>query len=42
MAFEELLYDLEKRRRKALLMGGPEKLKKRRAQGYLNARQRRA
>jgi methylmalonyl-CoA decarboxylase subunit alpha len=40
MAFDDLLKDLERRRAKALGMGGPEKLAKRRAEGHLNARER--
>ncbi|MCW5606271.1 MAG: methylmalonyl-CoA carboxyltransferase [Burkholderiales bacterium] len=40
MAFDELLSDLERRRRLALAMGGEEKLAKRRAAGILNARER--
>jgi methylmalonyl-CoA decarboxylase subunit alpha len=40
MAFEELLSELEKRRRDALAMGGEEKLTRRRAAGLLNARER--
>lgn len=40
MAFEEQLQELERRRRKALGMGGPEKLEARRAEGLLNARER--
>jgi acetyl-CoA carboxylase carboxyltransferase component len=40
MAFDDLLSDLERRRAKALAMGGPEKLAKRRAAGLLNARER--
>lgn len=40
MAFEEQLEELERRRRRALAMGGPEKLAERRAAGLLNARER--
>ena len=40
MAFEEILQELERRRAKALAMGGPEKLAKRKAEGHLNARER--
>lgn len=40
MAHDDLLKDLEQRRAKALAMGGPEKLAKRRAAGVLNARER--
>ncbi|MEO8441453.1 MAG: carboxyl transferase domain-containing protein [Betaproteobacteria bacterium] len=40
MAHEDLLKDLEQRRIKALGMGGPDKLAKRRAAGVLNARER--
>ncbi len=40
MTHDELLKDLEQRRTKALAMGGPEKLAKRRATGVLNARER--
>ena len=40
MAFEELLHELERRRARALAMGGPDKLEKRRATGVLNARER--
>ncbi|HSQ02827.1 MAG TPA: carboxyl transferase domain-containing protein, partial [Burkholderiales bacterium] len=40
MAFEDLLNELERRRRDALAMGGEEKLAKRRAAGILNARER--
>src|SRR3972149_799514 len=40
MAFDDLLNDLEQRRAKALAMGGPDKLAKRRAAGVLNARER--
>ncbi len=40
MAFEELLMEYEERRAKAVAMGGPEKLEKRRAAGLLNARER--
>ena len=40
MAFDALLKDLEDRKTKALGMGGPEKLAKRRASGVLNARER--
>ena len=40
MPFEELLKDLERRRERALQMGGPERLAKRRAAGVLNARER--
>ena len=37
---DDLLNELEQRRRKALAMGGPERLAKRRAAGILNARER--
>jgi acetyl-CoA carboxylase carboxyltransferase component len=40
MAFEKTLQELEQRRVKALAMGGPDKLAKRKADGYLNARER--
>ena len=40
MPFDDLLNDMEARRRKALAMGGPEKLAKRKAEGLLNARER--
>ena len=40
MAFEEMLKELEERHTRALAMGGPEKIEKRRAQGVLNARER--
>ncbi len=40
MAHDDLLKDLEHRRAKALAMGGPDKLAKRRAAGILNARER--
>src|SRR3954463_11410175 len=40
MASEKLLTELEQRRAKALAMGGPEKLARRRAAGILNARER--
>ncbi|MBI3937715.1 MAG: methylmalonyl-CoA carboxyltransferase [Betaproteobacteria bacterium] len=40
MVFEELLNELERRRARALEMGGPEKLAKRRAAGIMNARER--
>ncbi|MBI3068558.1 MAG: methylmalonyl-CoA carboxyltransferase, partial [Betaproteobacteria bacterium] len=40
MVFEELLNELESRRARALEMGGPEKLAKRRAAGIMNARER--
>src|SRR3954470_17293760 len=40
MAHDDLLKDLEQRRAKALAMGGPDKLGKRRAAGILNARER--
>ena len=40
MANHELISELEKRRQKALAMGGAEKLAKRKAQGHLNARER--
>lgn len=40
MAFEALLEDLSQRKEKALAMGGPEKLAKRKEQGVLNARER--
>lgn len=40
MAFDALTEDYERRRAKALGMGGPEKLARRRAAGLLNARER--
>ena len=40
MAYEALLEELKARRNKALAMGGPEKLTKRKSQGVLNARER--
>ena len=40
MAFETLLEEYEKRRAKALAMGGPEKLARRKKAGALNARER--
>src|SRR5215510_3450151 len=40
MSFETLLEEYEKRRAKALAMGGPEKLAKRKKAGVLNARER--
>jgi acetyl-CoA carboxylase carboxyltransferase component len=40
MAFEALLAEYEERRRRALAMGGPEKLAQRKAAGMLNARER--
>lgn len=40
MAFEELLAEYEARRQKALAMGGPEKLARRKAEGLLSARER--
>src|SRR4030081_3676424 len=40
MAHNDLLKELEVKRAKALAMGGPEKLAKRRAAGVLNARER--
>ena len=40
MAKDDLLNDLELRRQRALAMGGPERLAKRRAAGMLNARER--
>jgi methylmalonyl-CoA decarboxylase subunit alpha len=40
MAHDDLLKDLEQRRVKALAMGGPDKLARRRAAGVLNARER--
>ena len=40
MAHEDLIKDLEARKAKALGMGGPEKLAKRRAAGVMNARER--
>jgi len=40
MSHAKALKELEKRREKALRMGGPEKLAKRREQGVLNARER--
>ncbi len=40
MAFEEPLKQLRERTERALAMGGPEKLARRRAEGHLNARER--
>ncbi len=40
MAFEELLKDLEERKKRALLMGGEEKVKRHHARGWLTARER--
>ena len=40
MAFELILQELERRRAKALAMGGPEKIAKRKTEGLLNARER--
>ena len=40
MAFDALIKGLNDRKEKALMMGGPEKLEKRRAEGHLNARER--
>ncbi len=40
MAFEQTLREMRERREKALAMGGPDKLTKRRGEGYLNARER--
>jgi len=40
MAFEDAINELNERREKALAMGGPEKLEKRRATGFMNARER--
>ena len=40
MSFDDLLADLTAREEKALGMGGPEKLARRREQGILNARER--
>ncbi len=40
MAFEDMLNDLDRRKSKALGMGGAEKLAKRKAEGHLNARER--
>src|SRR3546814_18418466 len=40
MAFDELMEEYERRRQKALAMGGPEKLERRRNAGLLNARER--
>src|SRR3954470_2459102 len=40
MAFEELLAEYESRRQKALGMGGPDKLARRKKAGQLNARER--
>ncbi len=40
MAFEEMLNELARRKTKALGMGGPEKLARRKADGHLNARER--
>ncbi|MGZ5162429.1 MAG: acyl-CoA carboxylase subunit beta [Burkholderiales bacterium] len=40
MPFDHLLRELDERKQKALAMGGPEKIKQRKAQGVLNARER--
>ena len=40
MPFDDLLNDLDQRRLRALAMGGPERLAKRRSTGVLNARER--
>lgn len=40
MAFDDLMNELKSRTAKALAMGGPEKLAKRKAEGVLNARER--
>ncbi len=40
MSFDDLLADFQARRARAVGMGGPEKLAKRRAEGHLNARER--
>jgi methylmalonyl-CoA decarboxylase subunit alpha len=40
MPFEEIVADYQARRAKALAMGSPESLAKRRADGHLNARER--
>ncbi|MGZ8154620.1 MAG: acyl-CoA carboxylase subunit beta [Burkholderiales bacterium] len=40
MPFTALIQELEERRRKAMAMGGPQKLEKRKLQGILNARER--
>ncbi|MEO8441007.1 MAG: carboxyl transferase domain-containing protein [Betaproteobacteria bacterium] len=40
MPFNALIQELEERRARAMAMGGPEKLAKRKAQGILNARER--
>lgn len=40
MPFEQLLKEIETRRQKALAMGGPQKLARRKAPGILNARER--
>jgi len=40
VSLDDLLNDLERRRRQALAMGGPERLAKRREAGVLNARER--
>ena len=40
MAFEDMLAEYERRRQKALAMGGPDKIERRRAEGHLNARER--
>jgi len=40
MAFEALLEEYERRRAKALAMGGEDKIAKRKARGQLNARER--
>jgi hypothetical protein len=39
MAFLDLLDELHTRRHRALAMGGPEKIAKRRGEGVLNARE---
>ncbi len=40
MAYEKLIEEFNQRTQKAMAMGGPEKLAKRKAQGHLNARER--
>jgi acetyl-CoA carboxylase carboxyltransferase component len=40
MAFDELLHEYERRRARALAMGGPQRLEKRRQAGWLDARAR--
>lgn len=40
MPFSAMIEELERRRERAMAMGGPEKLAKRRSQGVLNARER--